>query len=106
VAAVATVGIEYTGTDDAAPFEVGQAVYLLDSAGTRIDADAPPATIAGVAAGALTVAFVTVPAPPVGSILVLANYDDVAAAVRPPYAWQASPAGTLGAAADPGFVWS
>ena len=101
-AGVATVGTAYTGTDDAAPFSVGQAVYLLDVNGTRIDTDAPPATIASVGALSLGVVFTTaVPSPT--DILGLAQWDEVA--IRDVYAWQAGTDGTLGAGADPGFTW-
>jgi len=101
-AGVATVGTAYTGTDDAAPFSVGQAVYLLDVNGTRIDTDAPPATIASVGPLSLGVIFATATPSP-SDVIVLAQWDEVA--IRDVYAWQAGIDGTLGAGADPGFTW-
>ena len=101
-AGVATVGTAYTGTDDAAPFSVGQAVYLLDVNGTRIDTDAPPATIASVGPLSLGVVFATATPSP-SDVIVLAQWDEVA--IRDVYAWQAGIDGTLGAGSDPGFTW-
>jgi hypothetical protein len=101
-AGVATVGTLFTGTDDAAPFTVGQAVFLLDANGTRIDADAPPATVTGVGPLQLKVTFATA-TPAATDLIVLAQYDDVA--IRDVYAWQADPAGTLGAGLEAAFTW-
>ena len=101
-AGVATVGTLFTGTDDAAPFTAGQAVFLLDANGTRIDTDAPPATVTGVGPLSLKVTFATA-TPAATDLIVLAQYDDVA--IRDVYAWQADPAGTLGAGLEAAFTW-
>jgi subtilisin family serine protease len=101
-AGVATVGTLFTGTDDAAPFTAGQAVFLLDANGTRIDTDAPPATVTGVGPLQLKVTFATA-TPAATDLIVLAQYDDVA--IRDVYAWQADPAGTLGAGLEAAFTW-
>ena len=101
-AGVATVGTLFTGTDDAAPFTAGQAVFLLDANGTRIDTDAPPATVTGVGPLSLKVTFTTA-TPAATDLIVLAQYDDVA--IRDVYAWQADPAGTLGAGLEAAFTW-
>lgn len=101
-AGVATVGTLFTGTDDAAPFTAGQAVFLLDANGTRIDTDAPPATVTGVGPLSLKVTFTTA-TPAATDLIVLAQFDDVA--IRDVYAWQANPAGTLGAGLEAAFTW-
>ena len=101
-AGVATVGTLFTGTDDAAPFTAGQAVFLLDANGTRIDTDAPPATVTGVGPLSLKVTFTTA-TPAATDLIVLAQFDDVA--IRDVYAWQADPAGTLGAGLEAAFTW-
>lgn len=48
------VGTEYTGDDDAAPFEVGMRVILTSNEGTRLDTTDPPAIITAIGTQSIT----------------------------------------------------